>query len=140
MAVGHTGEHGRQDLGDRGREQGHLQLTGDAAGAVLEFRGRGGVDVEDPLGVPGQGQPGVGELDPPADPPQQRHPGGPLQRAELLGHRAGGVAERGGDRGDGAAAAQFDERPQLHARPVHIANLNRFADKSAMDVNETTGR
>ena len=58
----------------------------------------------------------VGQLGRPRAAVQQRRPGLPLQRGELLGHRGRRVAERGGGGGDRAALGELPQQ----AQPVYV--------------------
>ena len=64
------------------------------------------------FGVPHQGRAGGRERDAPADVLQQRHPGLPLQRGELLRHRGRRVGVRLGHGGDGAQVGQVPQQAQ----------------------------
>jgi hypothetical protein len=101
----HTGE----DV-DRGRgEHADVQITAYFLGAVLEVADGVVFDVEDALGVTGERHARVGEAHPPAGALQQRCSECSFEGRELLGDRAGGVAQRAGGSAHRAVPAQLDQ-------------------------------
>ncbi len=102
----------RAALGNAPMRSGPVRLSRVAASAADASSSTASTDSAYPASTTA----GRGERHPPAGPLEQRHPGLPLERGELLGDRGRRVGERLGGRGDRAAAGQFEQQ----AEPVHV--------------------
>ena len=116
MVAAERDEGRGQDDAGRARERADAQRAGQAVAGGGERGGRFFEYREDGLRVPGEDGAGRGERHPAARSLEQRHPGLPFQRGELLRDRGRRVGEGVGDRGDRAAAGEFEQQ----AQPAHI--------------------
>jgi hypothetical protein len=100
-----AGPHGAPHLAGQGRQVGPRRLGGG----------------EQHAGVLGEEAAGVSQPHPAAGPLQDAHAGLLLQDGQLLRDRGRGVAEGGGDRGEGAPLGQLAEHAQ--AAQIHSVTL-----------------